>query len=66
MANISSKRSGQVIADVVLALQSVMQLENIATQEEILDAYSHDAWPVSVLEKKMEIHQFRPDIVVTT
>ena len=65
MANISSKRSGQVIADVVLALQSVMQPENIATQEEILDAYSHDAWPVSVLEKKMEIHQFRPDIVVT-
>jgi alkyldihydroxyacetonephosphate synthase len=65
MTNNSSKRSGQVIADVVLALQSVMQPENIATQKEILDEYSHDAWPVSALEKKMEIHQFRPDIVVT-
>ena len=65
MTNNSSKRSGQVIADVVLALQSVMQAENIATQKEILDEYSHDAWPVSALEKKLEIHQFRPDIVVT-
>ena len=65
MANNSSKRSGHVISDVVLALQSVMQPENIATQAEILDEYSHDAWPVSALEKKLDIHQFRPDIVVT-
>ena len=65
MTNNSLKRYDYVIADVVLALQSVMQPQNIATRTEILDEYSHDAWPVSVLEKKLEMHQFRPDIVVT-
>jgi len=65
MTKNSSKGSGQVIADVVLALQSVLQSESIATQAKILDEYSHDAWPVSTLEKKLDIHQFRPDIVVT-
>ena len=65
MTKDSSKGSGQVSADVVLALQSVLQSGSIATQAKILDEYSHDAWPVSTLEKKLDIHQFRPDIVVT-
>ena len=65
MMNKSIKRNEYAVADIVQALQKVVQPQNIATQAEILDQYSHDAWPVSVLEKKMEIHNFRPDVVVT-
>ena len=65
MMNKSIKRNEYAVADIVQALQKVVQPQNIATQSEILDQYSHDAWPVSVLEKKMEIHNFRPDVVVT-
>ena len=65
MTNRSVKRNEYVVADLVQALGKVVQPQNIATQAEILDEYSHDAWPVSALEKKLDIHQFRPDIVVT-
>ena len=63
--NKSIKRNEYAVADIVQALQKVVQPQNIATQAEILDQYSHDAWPVSVLEKKLGIHNFRPDVVVT-
>ena len=65
MMNKSIKRNEYAVADIVQALQKVVQPQNIATQAEILDQYSHDAWPVSVLEKKLGIHNFRPDVVVT-
>ena len=65
MMNKSIKRNEYAVADIVQALQKVVQPQNIATQSEILDQYSHDAWPVSVLEKKLGIHNFRPDVVVT-
>ena len=65
MTNRSVKRNEYVVADLVQALGKVVQPQNIEIQAEILDQYSHDAWPVSVLEKKLEVHQFRPDIVVT-
>ena len=60
-----TKRSEYVVDDIVQALKNVIDEKNIATQSEILDNYSHDAWPVSELERKLKIHQFRPDIVVT-
>jgi alkyldihydroxyacetonephosphate synthase len=63
--NKSIKRNEYAVADIVHALQRVVQPQNITTQSEILDQYSHDAWPVSVLEKKLGIHNFRPDVVVT-
>ena len=65
MTNNSVKRNEYVVADIVQALQKVVEPQNVVTQAEILDQYSHDAWPVSVLEKKLEIHHFRPDVVVT-
>ncbi len=64
MTDKSTKRSEYVVTDIVQTLQKVMQPQNIVTQAEILNQYSHDAWPVSELERKLEIHQFRPDIVV--
>ena len=53
MTNKSVKRNEYVVADIVQALQKVVQPQNVVTQAEILDQYSHDAWPVSVLEKKL-------------
>jgi alkyldihydroxyacetonephosphate synthase len=54
-----------VVNGIVKKLQSVINQNNIKTDAEILDKYSHDSWPVSVIEKKLAIHKFRPDIIVT-
>ena len=45
-------------------LQEVIQPENISTEIDLLNEYSHDAWPVSVKEKSLAIHNFRPDVII--
>ena len=45
-------------------LKEMIDPENFTTDIESLNNYSHDAWPVSVIEKKLAIHNFRPDVVI--
>ena len=37
----------------------------VSVEPSVLDAYSHDAWPVSVLAEQLGRHPHRPDVVVT-
>lgn len=45
-------------------LLSVLPAERVLIDGSSLDAYSHDAWPVSVLEQQLGQHPHRPDVVV--
>jgi alkyldihydroxyacetonephosphate synthase len=45
-------------------LIQVLGEARVLTDSETLDAYSHDAWPVTVLQQQQNLHPNRPEIVV--
>src|SRR6218665_987261 len=52
------------VADVAARLGNLIDPERIVTDSGVLDRYSHDAWPVAVVQDQLGIHENRPDIVV--
>lgn len=46
-------------------LVAVDGVRNVSTDGATLDRYSHDAWPVAVLQDQLGQHVTRPDVVVT-
>jgi alkyldihydroxyacetonephosphate synthase len=60
-----ANRLGKPAAN-VLALQLIEELggSRVATDKETLDQYSHDVWPVSLLQQQQNLHPNRPEIVV--
>lgn len=60
--NLAERSTGT--GDLVARLQAVLPPGRVLTDPGSLDAYSHDAWPVSVLKYQQHIHDTRPDVVV--
>lgn len=56
--------SAMGIDTVVGLLLSGVDADRVLTTTAILDAYSHDAWPVSVIDAQLGRHEHRPEIVV--
>jgi len=50
----------------ILASQLIEELgeSRVATDKKTLDQYSHDVWPVSLLQQQQNLHPNRPEIVV--
>lgn len=52
------------ISDVVTELRSIVSPSAVLTDDDILDAYSHDTWPLSTKQAGLGLHETRPDVVV--
>jgi alkyldihydroxyacetonephosphate synthase len=54
----------QATDEVVSRLTAALSAGRVFVDAGNLDAYSHDAWPVSILENQQGQHPHRPDVVV--
>lgn len=46
-------------------LRAVLPTGQVRDDDAVLDEFSHDSWPVSVIERKLGLHLTRPDVVVS-
>jgi len=45
-------------------LRAILGARAVSTEPELLTRMSHDAWPVSVVDDKRDVHDYRPEVVV--
>lgn len=60
----SKKITKTIIKKALKELKDVIDPENLITGIETLNNYGHDAWPISVIEKKLGVHNFCPDVII--
>lgn len=64
-STLPSKTADGAGATLIERLRSVMSPDRVTDDSSTLDAFSHDAWPVAILQSQLGQHITRPDIVVS-